>query len=420
MRIKVIGIVVSIVAVILTRPVIASPRPFPDTRDGIAIFTDQLPSQESDAQLRFIATHYVGSQKMTRAWTRHMRTLAPDFLMLHYQLAVGEGPAAFVDGDRWVNDFGDVAKHEDWFLHDAHGKHVHQKDWNWDVMDIGLSGGAPKTGFPAFWVRTALQRMRDNECDGCFADSYTQDILMGQVQPPTPLFGDVAVTKRDWLPQLNRFGQYCAQAFHRQPERFKFLPNLGGLVTSWDDVTDLRVGDGAMNEGFCQTGAHRFYPLDDWKLQMTRVLSLAAAQKIVICQTGIDRTDADGRWFVVGAYLLTKGRRSYLNMMDKGSLEWYPEYGLSLGAYADEPKPDVAAYWDPAWRVFRRDYAHGFVLVNPSKAPVTIASLGKTFKRVTAEGGGPVGEDGRPSGALDAQPVTTVTIPAHSARVLLN
>jgi len=415
------GLVATVaVLMVAAMPVGAAPRPFPDTRNGIAIFTDQLPSHQTDAQLRFVATHYVGSQKMTRTWTRHMRTLAPNFLMLHYQLAVGEGPAAFVDGDKWVNDFADVSKHEDWFLHDAGGRHVHQKDWNWDVMDLRFADGRPKTGFPAFWVQTALQRMRDNECDGCFADSYTQDILIGQVQPATPIFRDVEVTKRDWLPHLNQFGRYCAEAFHRQPEKFKFLPNLGGLVTSWDKQTNLLVGDGGMNEGFCQSGPRQFFSPDDWKLQMTRVLTLAAAQKIVLCQTGIDRADAAGRWFVVGSYLLTKGRHSYLNMMDKGSLEWYPEYNLKLGAYKAEPQPDIMAYWDPAWRVFRRDYAHGFVLVNPFEAPVTVAQLGAPYRLASASGGGAVGEDGRPPGALNSRRVTSVTVPAHGARVLLD
>lgn len=414
---RLLAAMVALVA--LATPARSAPRTFPDTRDGIVIFTDQLPSGLSDAQWRFAATHYAGSQKMTRSWTRHMRTLNPNFLMLHYQLAVGEGPAAFVDGDDWVNDFAAVSKHENWFLHTAGGRHIHQKDWNWDVMDLRFSDGKPQTGFPAFWVQTALQRMRDNDCDGCFADSYTQDILMGQVRPPTPIFGDVEVTKRDWLPQLNQFGAYCTQAFHRQPEHFKFLPNLGGLVTSWDRVTDLLVGDGGMNEGFCRPGSRQDFAPDDWKLQMTRVLTLAAAQKIVLCQTGIERADADGRWFVVGSYLLTKGRHSYLNMFEKSSLEWYPEYTVGLGGYVDEPKADVSAYWSPAWRVFRRDYAKGMVLVNPTDASVTVPDLGRPYRLAVATGGGPVVEDGRAPGAVTTSNVTSATIPAHSARVLL-
>lgn len=397
----------------------ASGRSFPDTRERIVVFEDQLPTAMTEAQCRFAATHYAGSQKMPRAWTRRVRAINPRFLMLHYQLAVGTGPAPFMAGEKWISDFPEVSRHEDWFLHDAQGRRLHQTAWNWDVMDIRFDpSGQPKTGFPAYWVKAALQRMRAGEDDGCFADSYTQDILMGQTRPIAPVFSDPAVTTRDWLPALNQFGAYCARAFHAQPERFLYLPNLGGLVTTWDKTTDLLVGDGGMNEGFCTPGGS-FYSDGDWRLQMSRVLLLAAHRKIVLAQTSVDLNDHDRRWFVVGAYLLTKGRHSYLNIIGKSTLEWYPEYALNLGAYAAEPNPNLSAYWDAAWGLYRREYAHGLVLVNPSSAPVSVPHLGGSYRLVTATGGGAVGADGQPHGALSTQAVKAVTIPAHSARVLL-
>jgi hypothetical protein len=395
-------------------------RAFPETRDRIRVYADQLPSQMTDAQLRFAATHYVGSQKMTRMWTRRMRQLNPGFLMLHYQLAVGTGPALFVQGDSWVNDFPMVTTHEAWFLHDEAGHRLLQPTWNWYVMDIRFAGGHPMTGFPAYWLAAALKRMRDNENDGCFADSYTQDILMRQLRPAFSWFTDVEANKQNWLPHLNQYGAFCAEGFHQQPERFYYLPNLGGLVTTWDTKTDLFVGDGGMNEGFCASGPGEYLSDADWRLQMSRVLSLAARGKIVICQTATKADALDHRWFVVGAYLLTKGRYSYLNMFEKSSLEWYPEYTLDLGPYSAEPQPDVSAYWRPEWRVYRRDYARGMVLVNPDDAPVTISNLGKPFDLAGVRGGGAVGEDGRPPGSLTSETVTAVTIPGHSARVLLN
>ena len=392
----------------------AAPRPFPDTRDRIRVYADQLPSQLTDAQWRFVATHYVGSQKMPRSWTRHVRRLNPNFLMLHYQLAVGLGPAPFLVGDRWVSDWPQVTRHEDWFLHDTAGHRLRQTAWNWDVADIRFSGTTPRTGYPAYWLTAAVARMRQNEDDGCFADSYTEDILTNQTQPPAPLFTDVAAIQRDWLPSLNRYGALCAREFQAQPERFYFLPNLGGLVTTWDKTTDLSVGDGGMNEGFCTGGS-----LADWTLEMTRVLQLAAAGKIVLCQTGIDPSEADRRWFIVGSYLLTKGRHSYLNMMHHSSLEWYPEYDLNLGASREEPKPDVAGYWDQVWHLYRRDFTRGMVLVNPSASPVWVVSLGGPYQLLSASGGGPVGSDGKTTGSLALEAVTGVTVPAHSARVLL-
>ena len=311
------------------------------------------------AQWRFAATHYAGSQKMTRAWTERMRRLNPRFLMLHYQLAVGAGPAPFVAGNQWTNDFNRVTRHEDWFVHDDQGHRLLQPTWNWDVMDIRFNGDTPRTGFPEDRLKSAIARMRENEDDGCFADSYTQDILMNQTRPPFVWFTDPAACARDWLPQLNRYGAYCAAGFHRQPEKFYFLPNLGGLVTTWDHVTNLLVGDGGINEGFGAAGPGNYYSVDDWKLQMSRVLALAAAGKIVLCQTGTDRANLDHIWFIVGSYLLTKGRHSYLNMFQHSTLEWYPEITLVRATYAAEPRPDVSQYWDPQWKVDRRDFARG-------------------------------------------------------------
>lgn len=413
-----------------------STRVFPDTREKICVFADQLPTRMSDAQWRFAATHYVGSQKAVRSWTRRMRRLNPRFLMLHYQLAVGTGPAAFVEGEEWTNDFHTVTQNESWFMHDDREHRLHQPVWDWYLMDLRFAGGRPRTGFPAYWLASALRRMRANENDGCFADSYTQDILMGQLQPSTRLFSDAETNKRSWLPHLNVYGAWCAAAFHREPERFYYLPNLGGLVTTWDTVTDLAVGDGGMNEGFAAPAPGKSYSDDDWKLQMSRVLELAARRKIVLCQTGIHPDQADHRWFVVGSYLLTKGHRSYLNMFEKSSLEWYPEYTLDLGPYLTEPgarepgrpggerageegRPDVTAYWQADWKLFRRDYARGIVLVNPTGSRVTVPELGQTYHLVTARGGGAVGGDGQAPGSLATRPVTSVTVPGHSARVLM-
>ena len=56
-----------------------------------------------------------------------MRRLNPSFLMLHYQLAVGAGPAPFVDGEQWTNDFAKVTQHEPWFMHDEMGHRLLQR-----------------------------------------------------------------------------------------------------------------------------------------------------------------------------------------------------------------------------------------------------------------------------------------------------
>jgi hypothetical protein len=396
-------------------------RTFPDTRGQIRIFTDQLPGAASLTadQWGFIATHYVGTQKELVSWTRHIHKLNPKFITLHYQLAVGAGTADFIDGDRWTNDFDQVKTHAAWFLRDGSGKRIDQNAYHWKVMDILFQDGTPQSGWPDYWVMTAVQRMRDNQNDGVFADSATIDILFGQVTPPYVWFNDIPACKQNWIPALDRYGAYCYNALHSQPEKFYYLPNLGGLITGWD-TTDYGFGDGGMNEGFTLANAGSYYTAADWQLQMNRLLTLTRAGKILLCQSYIQDSARDDRWFVVGSYLLIKGHKTYLNMFAKSTLSWYPEYTVPLGAYLNEPAANVSAYWRPDWGVYRRDYAHGFVLVNPGTTPVRIADLGGTYRLIQADGGGPVPASGAQPGTLIRTPVSAVTVPAHSARVLLN
>jgi hypothetical protein len=393
-------------------------RKFPDAGGQILIFTDELPGQPTDAQWQFIASHYVGTQKELLSWTQHVRQLNPNFLMLHYQLALGNGPAQFIDGNSWTNDFPAVSANESWFLHDTQGHRLEQTAWDWFVMNITFANNRPQSGYPNYWVTSALKRLRDNQNDGVFADSYTPDALFGQEEPAYSWFNDVNSCLAFWIPNPNQFGAYCARALHSQPEKFYYLPNLGALVTYWDK-TNYAVGDGGMIEGFAIPGSTSTYNTGDWQLQIGRALSLSAQGKIVICQSYIDSSNRDERWFVVGSHLLMKGHYSYLNMFQNNSLEWYPEYNVPLGAYLAEPVANLANYWDASWNVYRRDFVNGFVLVNPGTTAVTV-NLGGAYHLVAATGGGAVGANGVASGSLSTSVVTSVTIPAHSARVLLH
>jgi hypothetical protein len=392
-------------------------RPFPDSGSQILIFTDELPGSLSNGQLNFAATHYVGTQKELLSWTQTIRQINPSFIVLHYQLALGNGTALFSDGNNWTNDFSYVTKHNGWFLHDGTSR-IEQTTWDWYVMNIVFKNSAPVSGYPNYWVTAALQRLRDNQNDGVFADSYTQDVLFGQVAPAFSWFNNVNMCSTHWITNLNQYGAYCYAALLNQPEQFYYLPNLGALITSWD-TTNYAVGDGGMNEGFAIPNSSSYYATSDWQLQQGRILGLTSQDKIVLCQSYISTSNHDQRWFVVGSHLLTKGHHSYLNMFQNNSLEWYPEYVVDLGAYTSEPVAGLSTYWNASWNVYQRNYANGIVLVNPGTSAVNIANLAQTMYLVTASGGGPVPSDGTQPGSLSTTAVTSVTIPAHSARVLL-
>ena len=101
--------------------------------------------------------------------------------------------------------------------------------------------------------------------------------------------------------------------------------------------------------------------------------------------------------YYLGNYLLVKGRHTYLEYFAAGPLEWYPEWKIDLGAPAAAAAADAAALLQNG--VYRRDFAKGSVLVNPSGSPVTVA-LGGTYQRVVPSGGGAVGTSGTEPGSL--------------------
>ena len=406
---------------LLGMPVCAmAARPWPDTRERIVPFADLLPGDLTAAPRRFAAMHLAGTQKMRRSEIRALRAYNPNFLCLHYQLAVGAGPAHFILGDAWGSDWAHLNAQEDWFLHNASGQRIHQAQWNWDVMDIRYVGGRPVTGFPSYWIHTCLERIRAAESDGVFADSYLPDAYgFGQSRPAHPWLEDPALCMARWVPGLEQFGREARAALAAQG--YRFLPNLGGLITGWLDV-DYGLGHGGMIECFALWGPGSYFDPADWALQMDRALALVRSNKIVICQSYPSGRSLRERMFATASYLLIKGRATYLNLLatDDVALEYYPEYTVGLGWARGAFPAGVEALWRAEWGVYRRDYSNGIVLVNPGENAVTIPDLGKTRWLVVARGGGRVGEDGRAGGSLVSEAVRRLTLPAHSGAVLMN
>jgi hypothetical protein len=96
------------------------------------------------------------------------------------------------------------------------------------------------------------------------------------------------------------------------------------------------------------------------------------------------------RLYYLANYLLVKGSRSYLFYFASSTLEWYPEWQIDLGPPATTPANVDALAWQG---VYRRDFASGVVLLNPSPSAVSV-TLPSAMRRVDAQGGGAVPSDG--------------------------
>lgn len=393
-------------------PAKSQPRQFPDTRSGIHLFSDQMQSGMTAAQYQFAASRYDGCQKMLRNDVGNLRLYNPGFIVLHYQLGCGNGPAYFIDGNEWVSDWDTVNGHDEWFMHQGASR-LSMGAWNWYLMDIA------NPGWRSYWANACIDRMQDTSCDGVFADSFTVDAYFNQLTPPHPWLSDPNLCKANWIPRLEAWADYITARFAGQ---FYFIPNLGGLVTGWDTTNYAGLGDGGMVEGFGGWGNGDYLGADDWHLQMDRVLDLVRQDRIVICQSYTSDSSLDERMFLTGCYLLIKGDRTYFNMIgaEHGEeLLYYPEYGIPTGDYSGSIPGSIEGLYDSGTGCFRRNYANGFVLVNPGESAVTVPDLGGAYQLVSAQGGGSVNGGGGHTGSLSYAQVTSVEVQAHGAAVLL-
>jgi hypothetical protein len=170
---------------------------------------------------------------------------------------------------------------------------------------------------------------------------------------------------------------------------------------------------GIFSEGFASTS----FAESDWQASTTELLTLAAADKIMILQNYLsDSTDVATRLYYLGNYLLVKGHHAYLDYFASGPLEYYPEWGIDLGAPTTPATTQVSDLLVDG--VYRRDFQMGSVLVNPSPSAVTV-SLGGTYQEVVPSGGGTIDASGTASGSLAMMPVTSVMVGATSAVIVL-
>jgi len=392
----------------------ADTRPFPDTSTRIAVLTDQLPETMTDAQVRFAATHYVGTQKLTLNLSQPLRAINPRFIVLHYHLAMWQSAPAvtfITDGHRWENDYAAVNAHESWFWHDGDKQRVASR------ADGKLLMNVSEPGFREYWRDSLIRQVENGDYDAVFLDSASPALLQGEVSSAdvrltataarTRMFDELGgrswiTAWQDWIADLER---------SLSASGIPLVPNVGSLTTTWDN-TDYSLTAGVFCEGFLDPR----FTTADWQAAAEQTLGLVRRNKIVILQNYLAAPgDVARRRFLLASYLLVKGARTYVAYFASGPLEWYPEWDLDLGA----AQKTAASLGDLGWNgIYRRDFDKGIVLVNPGTSAVQV-NLDATFKRIELVGGGAVPGDGKVSGRIDTAPVTALEIGANSAEILL-
>ena len=248
-----------------TEVAVEAPAPtasrFPDTTATIAILSDQLPNMTAQQQ-QFAATHYVGSQKLVLGTTRALRALNPNFVVLHYHLAMWQSAPSvsfITDGLHWSNDYPEVTTHESWFWHNASGGRVASS------ADGKLLMNVSDPGFAAYWADSIAQQSAAGEYDGVFLDSASPALLQGECsrddsrlagtaardQVFSELGGQTWIAAWDtWIAQLN--GSLAANGI-------PLIPNTSAFTTTWDnsDYTRTAVDQSAHGHRCGRQDRHR-------------------------------------------------------------------------------------------------------------------------------------------------------------------
>jgi Hypothetical glycosyl hydrolase family 15 len=141
---------------------------------------------------------------------------------------------------------------------------------------------------------------------------------------------------------------------------------------------------------------------------------------VILAQSYLSAPDMAARGFVLGSYLLVKGSHTFLNMDVGLEAQWFPEYGIDLGAPLSAPARSIDALRRPGGLYVRR-FARGTVAVNPGPTPLGL-ELAAPATLAAPVGGGALPADANVSRwRLRRIPVSgSVTVPAHGGAVLLN
>jgi hypothetical protein len=393
----------------------SSKRPWPDSTAKTRILADELPNGMTAAQRQFVVSHMVGTQKLTLVDSQPLRALAPDFLVLHYHLAIWQSAPAvafIVDGMNWSNDYPTVTTNETWFWHNAAGTRVAAIDDGKLLMNLG------DPGFVSYWKQSFLAQAAAGDYDGVFADSAAPDLLQWEAQsPPEPRLAGTGARDTD-IPELgNKTYIQAWQAFIADLDAalaakgLALLPNTGSFTTSWD-TTDYGLTAGVFVEGFADPS----FATADWQRSMNQILALAAKHKIVIAQNYLSAaTDVAKRLYYLANYLLVRGDRTYLDYFAGGPLEWYPEWGVDLGA----PTKTGTTVADLATGgAYQRAFANGWAVVNPGTTSVTL-TFPAGARQVVPQGGGVIDASGATPGTIGYSAATSLTLAPATAAIVL-
>ncbi len=285
------------------------------------------------------------------------RARKPGLTLLFYELPGGRF--------RGEGDFDAVNAHEDWFVHDPSGRRITQGS-NLALLDMG----SPQ--YRAYEIDFIVKNVAAGPLDGVLLDVVHPAWVQGSRDwsPPVP-----AAVQQAWAGNMMLFLEGLRA---KLPAGKKLIWN--GVSTREDRATawagweqkTTALADGGQMDGFCYNRRNP-YGEGEFAYQLRRLRDMAGAGKMTLVKAavkeggggrGADRLEA----FCFAAYLLVADGRNVFyypaHDLNRGRIQGVPVYSAGLGAPVGE--------FTRAGPLFRRDFARGMVLVNPTGAPASL------------------------------------------------
>jgi putative glycosyl hydrolase-like family 15 (GHL15) protein len=277
--------------------------------------------------------------------------------------------------------------HPEWFLKDTSGRRVRWASWPhaWQ-MDVGSAS------YQRTWTRNVAAEVRRRGWDGVFVDGIARTMqyrwyLDGRVLAKYPGPDDYARATTSFLrrvgPALRRGHLLVLGNINDAtlPLWRQWLGYLSGTSKEWWTKASRNRGEGML------TG-------DDWRYQMRLFQEAQARRKAFVAITYSTADDVSAMEYARASFLLFERSRRSAFAFSAGCVTepavryWRADVGDPSGA-------PVAANG-----IWRRRFAAGLVVVNPSSSLTLTAALGGTYVK------------------LDGSRVAAVALPPHTGLVL--
>jgi hypothetical protein len=254
-----------------------------------------------------------------------------------------------------------IQQHPDWFLLDVNGNRI--VDVTGGERFYMMDPGNP--GWRAFWLERARHSQESLGWDGVFLDNVEASLYhRRKAGIQLARYPDEV----SYVAAVEGFLAYLYTSYFQPAGR-----PLQANITATDPAAwfrYLRYLDGAMDEGWGVDWSSGYLSPRQWEENLSRAEQTQAMGKQVILVAQGERSNTQRQQFAYASYLLVTGGSASFRYSSAASGyrdAWlYSNYDLDLGAPLG-PRYQEGGKW-------RRDFANGHVIVDPTARSATIAT----------------------------------------------